>query len=206
MKNLKLAFAGMGLAAVLVLSGCGETVEEVEFKRSTVSGTVVSNEMIGIGVDFVSDWEIEDDDTMAYLNGISEFTEENIKSVFDKSGILYDAYAMYETGDNVSVIIEDLSVTVRNAGISEEKYVDIAYPSLESQLTAQGITVDDISRDTLTFAGAESPCVKIKISVSGTTLYEYQLYKKAGKYMGIYTITAVSEEGAKELADKFYAL
>lgn len=206
MKNFKLAFAGMGLAAVLVLSGCGEMVEEVEFKRSTVSGTVVSNEMLGIGVDFGSDWEIADEETMASLNGVSELTDENIKSVFEKNGTLYDAYAMLETGGNVSVIIEDLSVTVRNAGLSEENYLDTAYPSLESQLTAQGITVEDISRDKATFAGEEHPCVKIKVSIGGTTLYEYQVYKKAGKYMGVYTITAVSEEGAEEIAGKFYAL
>ncbi|MCM1055179.1 MAG: hypothetical protein NC394_06625 [Bacteroides sp.] len=205
MKNLKLALSSIGLSAVMLLTACGKEVEKVDYVHGTVDGNKYSSDMFGLTAEFDSDWIFLTDEELASQNGMSDMSKESAADVFSSVGIVYDMYAGKEDGSNISFIVEDLSKS-NNSSLDEKGYVDATYPTLKSQLEAQGLTVDSLDRTTVTFAGNESPCIKIAISVSGISMYEYQVYKKAGQYMGVITITGFSEEDNEEMAKCFKSL
>lgn len=205
MKNLKLALSGIGLSAVMLLTACGNEVEKVEYVHGTVDGNKFSSTMLGLTAEFDDSWTFATDDELAALNGVSDMTAENTASVFTSKGIIYDMYVETESGSNISILVEDLSVS-NNSSLDEQGYVNASYPTLQSQLEAGGFTVDNIEKTTFTFVGKETPCIKMDLSVLGVNFYEYQVYKKAGQYMGVITITALSKEEIEELAGNFAAL
>lgn len=205
MKKLKLALSGIGLSAVMLLTACGNEVEKVDYVHSTVEGNKFSSTMLGLTADFDDSWTFSTDEELAALNGVSDMSAENTASVFTSKGIVYDMYVETESGSNISIIIEDLSKS-NNSSLDEQGYVDASYPTLQSQLEAGGFTVDNIEKTTFTFAGKETPCIKMDLSLMGIGIYEYQVYKKAGQYMGVITITGTSKEEIEKFAGKFAAL
>lgn len=205
MKNLKLALSGIGLSAVMLLTACGNEVEKVDYAHGTVEGNKFSSTMFGLTAEFDDNWTFASEDELAAMNGISDMSVDSTNSAFSSTGLVYDMYVGTEEGSNVSFIVEDLSKT-NNSSLDEQGYVDASYPSLQSQLEAQGFTVENIEKTTVTFAGAETPCVKIDLSIMGINAYEYQVYKKAGQYMGVITITGMSKGEPEELAGKFKTL
>lgn len=205
MKNLKLALSGIGLSAVMLLTACGDEVEKVDYVHSTVDGNKFSSTMFGLTAEFDDSWTFATDDELADVNQVSDMSADSIASAFTSAGIVYDMYVEEESGSNISFIVEDLSKSY-NSSLDEQGYVDASYPTLKSQLEDQGFTVDNIEKTKVTFAGKETPCIKMDLSLLGVNFYEYQVYKKAGQYMGVITITGMSKEETEELAGKFAAL
>ena len=203
MKNSKAVFAGVALSAIMIFSGCGNSVEKVEYTHGTVSGTTYTNEMIGAKADFGDGWTYFSDEDIASMNGISDFTKENTDKAFSTNGVVYDMYVANADNENLNVLLEDLTRT-NNASLDEQGYVDAAIGDLKTQLETQ-FTVDSLEQEKITFLGSEVPCVKITLDVSGTKLYEYQTYKKVGQYMCVFTATALSAESAEEIIGKFTA-
>lgn len=205
MKNLKLALSGIGLSAVMLLTACGNEVENVDYVHGTVEGNKFSTKMFGLTAEFDDNWTFAADDELAAMNQVSDMSAESVSSAFSSTGILYEMYVGNESGSNISFLIEDLSKS-NNSSLDEQGYVDASYPTLQSQLEAQGFTVDNIEKTKVTFAGKETPCIKMDLSIMGIGIYEYQIYKKAGQYMGVITVTGISKEETEELAGKFAAL
>lgn len=205
MKNLKLALSGIGLSAVMLLTACGNEVEKVDYAHGTVEGNKFSSTMFGLTAEFDDKWTFLTDDELAATNQLPDMSPESTSSAFTSTGILYEMYVGKESGSNISFLIEDLSKS-NNTSLDEQGYVDVSYPTLQSQLEAQGFTVDNIEKTKVTFAGKETPCIKMDLSVMGVSFYEYQVYKKAGQYMGVITITGLTKEESEELAGKFAAL
>ena len=176
MKNLKLALSGIGLSAVMLLTACGNEVEKVDYVHSTVEGNKFSSTMFGLTAEIDDGWTFAADDELAALNQVSDMSPESAASAFTSTGIIYDMYVENESGSNISFIVEDLSKS-NNSSLDEQGYVDASYPSLQSQLEAQGFTVDNIEKTKVTFAGKETPCIKMELSLMGVGIYEYQVYK-----------------------------
>lgn len=207
MKNLKLAFAGVALSAIMLLSACGDTVEKVDFTHGTISGTTYTNEMIGVKADFSDGWTYLSDEDLAAMNSFSDFSKESTDKAFSSTGIVYEMYAMNgETNDNLNILFENLERS-NNTSLDVQGYIDANLKSLESQLQAQQFTVDKIEQDKTTFLGEETPCLKITLSLLGSQIYEYQTYKKVGQYMCVFTAMSFSStEDAKKIIDKFTAV
>jgi len=201
MKNSKIAFAGVALSAIMLLSACGDSVEKVEFSHGTVSGTTYTNELIGAKADFGEGWTFVSDADLASMNGFTDFSKENVDNAFTTNGIVYDMFVADEENNNVNVLFESLEKS-NNTSLDEQGYVDASLSTLKSQLESQ-FTVDSIDQEKITFLGSEVPCLKITLDVSGTKLYEYQTYKKVGQYMCVFTATSFSADGAEEIINKF---
>lgn len=205
MKNVKLALTGLGLSAVMLLTACSESVEKVDFVHGTVDGNKYTTELFGLTAEFDDGYTFYTDTELATINGVSDMSAESIQSAIDTNQIVYDMYVGTETGSNITLIAEDLTKS-NNASLDEQGYVDASFPALKSQLEAQGLTVNDIQKTSVTFAGASTPCVQIDLSMGGVNMYEYQVYKKAGQYMCVITITAFSKEEAESMASCFSAV
>lgn len=206
MKNLKLAFAGTALSAVMLFSACGNTVEKVEFSHGTVSGTTYTSEMTGVKADFGDGWTCASDEDLASMNSFSDFSKENTDKAFTSAGIVYDFYAMNdESSDTVNILFENLEKT-NNTSLDIQGYIDANLKTLESQLEAQQFSVENIEQSKVTFLGSETPCLKITLSLLGSEIYEYQTYKKVGQYMCVFTAMSFSSvENAEGIIGKFTA-
>lgn len=204
MKKLKLAFTGVALSAIMLFTACGNDVEKVEFSHGTVSGTTYTSELIGTKADFGEDYTFTSDEDLAQMNGIDDFSKENVDNAFSVNGIVYDLFVADAENNNVNVLFEDLE-RLNRASLDEQGYVDASLPTLKDQLES-AFTVDSIDQEKITFLGSEVPCLKITLDVAGTKLYEYQTYKKVGQYMCVFTATSFSADGANELINKFTAI
>ncbi len=203
MKKTKSALAAAALSVVMLFSACSSPVEKIDFSHGKVEGTVYTNDMISVKADFGEGWTYFTDDDLAAASGITDFSKEQTDKAFTSTGVVYDMYAANEDNENVNILFEDLELS-NNSSLDEQGYIDASMPTLKSQLEAQ-FTVDSIDQAKITFAGTESPCVKIALDVSGVKLYECQTYKKAGQYMCVITVTALSEEEAENILAKFTA-
>lgn len=206
MKKIKLAFACAALSAVMLVTACGKQVEKIEYSHGTIEENKFSTEMFGLTAEIDDGWKFLTDEELATVNGVSDMSAESIASAIDANGVVYEMCASNDNGASITFIVEDLSKN-KLESLDENGYVDTAFPSLKSQLEAQGLTVDNIEKTTAEFAGnSDSQCVKIDVSISGNSLFESQYYKKAGQYMAVITITGFSREESDELASNFAAL
>ncbi len=203
MKNTKAALAAAALSVVMLFSACSSPVEKIDFSHGKVDGTVYTNDMVKVKADFGDGWTYFTDSDLATSSGIADFSKEETDKAFSSKGVVYDMYVMNEDNENVNVLFEDLDYS-GNVSLDEQGYIDASMSDLKTQLEAQ-FTVDSIEQTKVSFAGKESPCVKIALDVNGVKLYECQTYKKAGQYMCVVTVTALSQESAESILGKFEA-
>lgn len=177
------------------------------FEHSILINSVMNNKTFGIGATFPIGWTLYDNDVVAEMNGVTELSAENIQSLFETNGMVYDAVAANtDTGTNLNFLAEDLSRS-DNETITEQEYVSLSLTSIQTQLENQGYNVSYVTADTVTFAGSVHSCINISATVNDAQVFQHQVVIKSGKYMGILTVTSfTSEEDAKKAAEMFYAI
>ena len=205
MKNLKIAAASIAVCASMLFTACGAS-ETVEFVHSTFdSNGKYTCEMLGVGADFdLGEWTPYTDSQIASANGASSASNADLKAVLDKTAMVQDMMVTMESGTNINLVYEDTNKTVAG-NVNESTYIDMSIAQLEDQL--EGV-MDNInsSKNTVTFAGQSRSALDVTGEVYGTTLYERLIPIRNGNYMGMFTISALSQSEIDEITAMFYAL
>lgn len=187
----------IALMMVLSLAACSGSGEPEEFvpARGTVEDGIYKNEAFGIGFKADSDWYFYSDEEIASSMGktVAELFPEDFAENLESTEIIYDIYgADYYTGSTISINFEN-TIAVYEGEIDEESYLEIVKSQIETTLSGMEILRNEIG--TTSVSGKEVPCLFVEIGLSGTTVYEAVIAKKAGSWIGVITLASVTEDG-----------
>lgn len=173
----------------------------------TVSGSIYTNEFIGVKCDLGDDWMYFDEAQMAELNGLTAelFDDEQLQSTLENSGLVYDMYAMCLDGTaTINIIIEDLG-KLYGALLSEDRYVDISMDALPDALASAGFTDMSIEKTKLQFCGDEHSAIIISGMLEDMAIYEVLVCVKSGSYMAAITVASYIDNTTEDILKAFSA-
>lgn len=171
----------LAIMMLMTLAACGEN-KNASFTRGTWNGSHYQNEFMALGLDLPEGWDAASDEEIAETMGIAaeqvvggKFSEEYLKAQSIYDAMVEDAEN--ETGTNIIIMAENLTLSVGGTEYDEKAYADAA----AEQLLAQGIGYEIGEGSTVLFAGKEY--YAMDASLYGGKMHQCYLFCKEGKYM-----------------------
>ena len=188
-------------------NGAGDT-EELKYESGSMTGGVYRNEFLGIGCTLDESWTYYSDGEIASLNGIdtASMSDEEIAELLHSSSVIYDMYAMAESGlVTMNIVFENLCV-LYDPELDTAGYVDIAISNLGDALTSAGYSDVSCEKATVDFCGEERYAIDITGVLSNMTIYEKLIYIKQGNYIAVITLASFGADITADLAALFHTL
>lgn len=208
------------LVLALLLTACGSAKSNVQGSESVeadetetlqlgeIDGTTYTNATLGLGC-MLEGWAYATRDQIAELNNLTmEAADDNLRKQLQNADTFMDMYA--QTDDmmqNINVNFENISA-VYGGDLSEQSYVDLSYPQMQSAMEQMGMTDVQVEKTTVVVAGTEHPGLTVSgvHSDSGVQIYQRQACVKCGAYMAIITVSSYVEDHTAEPFDLFFEL
>ena len=180
--------------------------ETGSFAHGEQDGNTYTSEFFGIKAELPEGWTLQSEEELAQTNGISDMSDENADKALNKSGVLYEMFALTETSANVNIAVENLNITNGGKTLSAEEYIDLSIGNLEKQYKAAGIAEVTVEKSTVDFLGSEKPCISVKLENEGQELFQKMVPLTNGIYIGAVTFTGPSEEEISTETEMFSSL
>ena len=151
-------------------------------------GNTFKNETTGITFQCPEGWTIYSNEELAQNLGIDAalFTEEGADAL--ASAAVFADFMVIDTttGNNISLMYENLDVTSPLAAVSLEEYADIVY----AQATASSdATYTEGEKETRTLWGKDCILVPLYGSISGLDFAQYMVLFEDGPLVGLVTVS-----------------
>lgn len=211
MKNRTVIVLVMLLLTSL-LSGCffaelaaDKANEEKELIRGACVAHIYASEYANLMFSAPESWQYASDTEMAEIMGVGmdvlEDSDRNLNEQLLELKVIYDMMAVNSiTGSNVSVLYENLALSLGGLRMTEEEYLDTCKENLESMQTMEykfgGVTELQIGTDTYKAFVAEIPDLGVS---------QYYCARKVDKYMLCVIITLFGEDDIDTILDHFSA-
>lgn len=178
---------------------------EVEYFCGSMEDGVFSSSFLGIGADFSGEeWIWLTRDELSSYNG-GAATDEELKRKAEAGNSVYEMLAGKETGSNVNVVVQKMGIGSVILEVTEEEYVDMTVDSLAETLV--GVIDNAVAEKiNVSFAGANHYGIDVVGQSYGMDVYERIICISKGNYMGLVTITSMSNEEREEFTEIFYKL
>lgn len=184
-------FLTVGLCFVTVLAlltGCGSSELDMNTVMGSVSDGVYTNEYADFTFSPPSSWTFYDDSELLEMMDISESsvdTESRRQNVLSRTQTIYAAMAMDETGANLIVGFENLTMSTDGTSYSSEDYAN----ELVTQCVASGYTFGDVT--TIEIGGNTYYQAIGTIEESGYDMTQAFLVRRVDDYMCFIIITTI---------------
>ena len=185
---------------MLLLAACGSG-ENATFTHGSVGSSSYSNSFLGLSISFDSDWTMTSDKELASMNGISDMSAANVQTAFDKNSTLQEMMASKADGTSINIVVQDTSKTGK---MKEDEYFTSGLDLIKMQLEATGATVN-IKADTVMFLGSSARAINVEMSMSGVTVYMYQIPIFKGNYISSVTVGSLNKADLSSLLAMFKA-
>ena len=188
-----------------------EPAEEVSADEALgeKTSTSYSSALLGIRYDAPEGWYVLTDEETAQVMGYvaNNTTSEVLADALRNSGSVCDMYAMDQngSGETINIQLQDLGI-LYGMTLSEERYMEMARPQLETslgQIGMQDITLENV---TVVFAGSEHTALRIHGTMNGMELYELLVLIKSGNYMATVTAASLQDGRVDDILSAFSAL
>lgn len=183
-----------------------EKEETVDLSMGKAEGNVYESEFLGVGFKLPEGWTFYTAEQIKELNGLTtDMLDEDIAETIKNASIVYDMMALDNAGNSTNVNIEKVNAA-QAAIITEEKYAEIAIPSLKNALSSMGFSSVTAEASTTKFAGEDAVCIDIVCSNGTVTMYEKVVCKKIGTYMAAITVASAQTDTTENILGQFYKL
>lgn len=192
------------LALVLVLPAAA-MAEEDSFGVGSSEGNSYWNESLKIGCTMDENWYFyTDEEIMENMQATTDMLKEDLAEAVKEAGTMMDMMAAnMETGDNVNVNLERLSVA--NALLfTEDKYLELSMTQLGDALEQMGLENVNLEKDEMEFMGGKHPCIHLTGSIEGIDLFETLVAVKTGRTMIVITACSYFEDVTADILSNFY--
>ena len=164
--------------------------EETQFAGlGEMEGGTYWNDDLGFGCELDSEWVFFTEEQVAEMNqlAIDAYDDEAIREQLSKANMFYDMAAQRVDGMGMlQVVVENIGI-VYGAILTEEQYLDISMPQLETQLPAAGYTNLSMEKVTVEFAGRECIAASVYGEVNGVAIYQLLVPIKVGTQIALYS-------------------
>lgn len=195
------------LLALLLLGACGEKPLETDktaaFIPGESSGQEYRSEFLGLRfacdtVSFYTDGEI------AALNGYDPaiVPESERAALFENARTIYDMYAGNYLYDTVNISFENTEL-IYGERLTAERCRAEKMELLPQSFKDAGVSVISLTEAVCTIAGYEALCIECCVDVSGSTVYEREIYLQKGQYMAVIGTASVDPAGLNALLADF---
>ena len=168
-------------------------------------GRTYRNAYLGVTYRQPESWSHLEREQLLQLSGLAaeqiqdEELSKRIVEAGEKGVTIYVMYASAPGGSaSCNLVLENLNALAALA-VSEESYIDIAMPQLETALTSAGMTDLAMEKGAVSLAGAEHPCVFITGTVNGTSMAETIIVQKQDAYIACYSVAAPKQEDVDQI-------
>ncbi len=199
-KKIIAATAAVCACIAMFATACAGKTESVVYAPGTFSDETYTNTVLGVKANFnSSEWKIADEDYLAEMNETDGGSAEDLKKALEENDMVFEFMATKESGTNVSVSC------VAGTLMSEDRYAEASIPGIKEEAEASGYELadEDINKSKVTFAGTEHSCIDAKVGYSGMEIWEKMVIFRKGQYIYMFTITALTESEANEIANMF---
>ncbi|MCD8107602.1 MAG: hypothetical protein LUE20_06530 [Oscillospiraceae bacterium] len=182
------AFTLCLVMALALLTGCGSKELDMNTVMGSVTDGVYTNEYADFTFSPPSSWTFYDDSELLEMMDISEDsvdTEKRRQNVLSRVQTLYTAMAMDETGANLIVGFENLTLATDGTSYSSEDYAE----ELVNQCVASGYTFGDIT--TVEIGGNTYYEAVGTVEESGYDMTQAFLVRRIDDYMCFIIITTI---------------
>lgn len=180
-RNVFLALAAC--VVMLFATACGN---KDAFKHGSWSGMTYTSKFLGIKIQLDSDWMVTSDEIIAKGIGVSDMSDSNIRSVFDKGRPITEMYALRYDASSISITVQDNDT----AGVLSEE--DFFSEENISRLKADFDETGSCSvyKDTVRFLGKDTDCIDLSYTMLNISSCEIIIPVFISHYTAIITFSA----------------
>ena len=188
-----------------------EDSEDSGYEMGTIDGLTFTNDFMGISCTLPEDWVYASEAEIAELNGVVlEMFEDNeeVAELLENSTSIYDAVAY--SGDglcNFNIIAENMGL-LYGVLIDEKEYAEITVEQVKSIYETAGYANVQSEITEREIFGEEHVTIYTTSTLpeaqGGMDMYQLQILKKNGNFMGVISIASFVEDRTEEIASWFF--
>ena len=187
--NLRRCFLLLALvAALLGLSGCGETVtyDQSAYAPGTTEGLTYTNPQLNLSVTLSGEWVVYGPENYEAVIGLKQDLDdrEMVEEILNAGQPLYEFYATDANRTIVRVSVEDMRPLYGE--ITAQDYADVQANHLSKMAHAYALENVEVTVGTTELAGKTYPSVYLTSEMVHVPHYEHYVYIQDGNYL--YTV------------------
>ena len=205
--NLRRSFLFLTLtAALLLLSGCGETViyDQSGYAPGTTEDFTYTGTQLGFSVTLNDQWLIYGPENYESVIGLKQDLEnrQQIEDILNAGQSVYELYAADAERTIVRVAVEDLRVRY-DADITAQDYAESQAEHLPKMADAYALENVAVRLGTTEVAGQSYPSVSLTSEMVHVPHYELHVYIQRGNYLYTITCSCIEVDRTAELVALF---
>lgn len=204
--NLRKCFLMLTLvAALLALSGCGETVtyDQSAYTPGTTGGLTYTNPHLNLSLTLSGEWVVYEPETYEAVIGLKQDLNdrEMVEEILNAGQPLYEFYAADANRTIVRVSVEDLRPLYGD--ITAQDYAEIQANHLPKMANAYALENVEVTLGTTELAGNTYPSVYLTSEMVHVPHYEHYVYIQDGSYLYTVLCSCVEVDRSGELLSLF---
>ena len=193
-------------AALLLLSGCGETViyDQSGYTPGTTEEYSYTCPQAGIALTLNDEWLIYGPENYESVIGLKQDLEnrQQIEDILNAGQSVYELYAADSERTIVRVAVEDLRVRYDD-DITAQDYAESQAVHLPKMADAYALENVEVRLGTTEVAGQSYPSVSLTSEMVHVPHYELHVYLQRGHYLYTITCSCIEVDRTAELVALF---
>ena len=195
-------------AMALSFGSCSKAKRAETAARGKIEHNVYTNDSIGMSFSPAEGWVFLSDEEIAglYSTAVENYFAEETGEIIENADVIYDLYAYNaETGGSLNVNFENLGI-LYGENYDEESYLAASRENIAAQLLESGMPLSKADFTEVKVHGKKYPCLVLEINMIGEgglayPIKEMLFARKVGSYMGVVTVTAMTDNEISEILD-----
>lgn len=169
------------------------------FTHSVISDSKFESKLLGIGAELDKDWRFANSEELATANGLEEISDKSLEEALETKTFICDMMAekKFEGGaDSITLTFPNMSSS-GGGDITEREY---------AEATMVGIDNATAVIETVRLGDEDHISIRLIGKTSGTDYYQRMIFVSKNGYLGMITMTCISEDDIYEIISRFYTL
>lgn len=169
------------------------------FSHCVISDSKFESKLLGIGAELDKDWIFANSDELATANGLEEISDKSLEEALETKNFICDMIAekKFEGGaDSITLTFPNLN-SAGGSNITEKEY---------AEATMIGIDNSTAVIETVRLGDDDHISIRLIGKTSGTDYYQRMIFVKKNGYLGMITVTCISEDEIYDIISRFYTL
>lgn len=169
------------------------------FTHSVISDSKFESKLLGIGAELDKDWRFANNEELATANGLEEISDKSLEEALETKTFICDMMAekKFDGGaDSITLTFPNLSSS-GGSDMTEREYAEATLVGIENATAVV---------ETVRLGNEDHISIRLVGKTSGTDYYQRMIFVSKNGYLGMITLTCISEDDIYEIISRFYTL